>query len=150
MKDTGVKVADVGKKSSAATQGAAAAANDAAAATQSAMKDAVEATRGVAIGAADAMKSAVEATKNAATVLAKLPNTRFVGLHERCARARNGAPDCEAAAAAGCRSKGFAGGHPLDVRTAKKCDTTMLQAGQAPSLNDCLVETIVTRAICQQ
>jgi hypothetical protein len=70
-------------------------------------------------------------------------------VRERCEKAPNGAPDCEAAAANGCRAKGFAGGHPLDVRTAEKCDTTNLQAGQIPGQRACPVETVVTRAVCQ-
>jgi hypothetical protein len=165
IKDTRGYVDDLGKKSGEATPGAADAAKDAttdttkdaakdavqsaATATQNAMQGAVEATKGAAATAQDAMKSAVEATKNAATAIVKLPNTRLVEVHERCAKAPNGAPDCEAAAAAGCRGKGFAGGHPLDVRTMEKCDSTAMQAGQIPGQRECPVEAVVSRAVCQ-
>jgi len=95
------------------------------------------------------MKGAVEITKNAATSLAKLPNTRVVDVHERCAKAPNGASDCETAAATACRGKGFAGGRPLDVRTMEKCDTGALASSQIAGQHDCPVETVVTRAVCQ-
>jgi hypothetical protein len=131
IKDTRGKADDLGKKTGEATQGAAAATKDAASAAQ------------------DAMKSAVEATKNAATAIVKLPGTRVVEVHERCDKAPNGAPDCEAAAAAGCRGKGFAGGRPLDVRTMEKCDTTALRAAETSGQRDCPVETVVSRAVCQ-
>lgn len=171
IKETRGTVDNLGKKSSEATAGAAdaakGAAQDAATATQNAMKGAVDATKGAANTAQDAIKSAIEATKgavgstqdamkgaveitkNAATAVVALPNTRFIDMHERCVKAPNGASDCEAAAAAGCRGKGFAGGHPLDVRTQEKCDTTALQAGQLPGQHECPVETVVTRAMCQ-
>ena len=124
IKDTSGKVEDLGKKTGDVTKGAAGAATD-------------------------AMKGAVEATKNAATAIVKLPGTRLIEVREHCDRAPNGAPDCEKAAATGCRAKGFAGGRPLDVRTAEKCDTSNLQAGQLPGQRDCPVETVVTRAVCQ-
>jgi len=95
------------------------------------------------------MKGAVEITKNAATSLAKLPNTRVVEVHERCTKAPNGASDCETAAAAACRGKGFASGRPLDVRTMEKCDTGALASSQVAGQHDCPVETVVTRAVCQ-
>jgi type IV secretory pathway VirB10-like protein len=143
---------DTNKKPDNAGGGAADAAKDAAknaaAATQDAMKGAVEATKGAATTATDAMKGAMEATKNAATAIVRLPNTRFVGVHETCARAPNGASDCAAAAANGCRTKGFNGGTPLDVRTAEKCDTKPPQAGQMPGVQ-CAPETVVIRAVCQ-
>ena len=112
------------------------------------MKSAVEATKGAAAATTDAMKNAMEATKNAAAAIARLPNTRIVEVHEACARAPNGAPDCAAAAATGCRGKGFADGKPLDVRTAERCDPKPLQPGQMPGVH-CAREAVVTRAVCQ-
>lgn len=106
-------------------------------------------TKGAAGAAGDVVKGAVETTKNAATAIVKLPTTRMIDVREHCEKAPNGAPDCETAAAKGCRVKGFAGGHPLDVRTEKKCNTAALQSGQIPTEQDCSVETTVTRAICQ-
>ena len=132
-----------------ATDGAKEAAKNAATATQDAMKNAVEATKGAASTATDAMKGAMEATKNAATAIVRLPNTRLVDVRETCERAPNGASDCAAAAATGCRAKGFSGGNPLDTRTAEKCDTKPpSQAGQLPGVQ-CARETVVIRAVCQ-
>jgi len=144
--DANKKQDDTGR---GAADGAKDAAKNAATATQDAMKNAVEATKGAATTATDAMKGAMEATKNAATTIVRLPNTRVVDLHETCARAPNGAADCAAAAANGCRTKGFNGGTPLDVRTAAKCDTKPPQAaGQLPGVQ-CGPETVVIRAVCQ-
>lgn len=139
------KADDTGGNAAAATKDAA---KTAAAATQDAMKSAVEATKGAAATATDAVKGAMEATKNAATAIVRLPNTRVVDVREICLRAPNGASDCAAAAANGCRTKGFNGGSPLDVRTAEKCDTKPPQAGQLPGVQ-CAPETVVTRAVCQ-
>lgn len=116
--------------------------------TQDAMKNAVEATKGAAATATDAMKGAMEATRNAAAAIVRLPNMRVIDVHETCARAPNGASDCAAAAAKGCRSKGFNGGTPLDSRTAEKCDSKRPQAGQMPAVQ-CASETVVIRAVCQ-
>jgi hypothetical protein len=121
-------------------------------ATQDAMKNAVDVTKGAATAAAtaatDAMKNAVDATKDAAAALARLPNTRVVDVHETCARAPNGAHDCAVAAATGCRGKGFNDGKPLDVRTAQKCEPKPLQPGQMPGMQ-CGTEAVVIRAVCQ-
>jgi hypothetical protein len=125
IKDTRGKVEDLNKKS-----------GDAA-------KDAAAATQGV-------MKNALGVGKGAATTIIRLPNTRVVDMHEACAKAPNGAPDCAAAANTGCRGKGFNGGQPLDVRSAEKCDTTQAwQAGQSPGRGECPIESWITRAACQ-
>ena len=120
--------------------------------TQDAMKSAVEATKGAASTAVEVTKgaasTAVEATKNAATAIVRLPNTRVIQVSEVCARAPNGGSDCATAAANGCRAKGFAGGTPLDVRTASRCDPNPPQAGQMPTVR-CSPESVVTRAVCQ-
>jgi hypothetical protein len=116
--------------------------------TQDAMKNAVEATKGATSTATDAMKGAVEATKSAANAIVRLPNMRVIQVREICARAPNGGSDCGTAAANGCRAKGFAGGTPLDVRTASRCDPNPPQAGQMPTVH-CSPESVVTRALCQ-
>jgi hypothetical protein len=116
--------------------------------TTDAMKSAVEATKGAAAATTDAMKNAMEATKNAAAAIVRLPNTRVVEVHEACALAPNGAPDCALAAATGCRGKGFTNGKPLDVRTAEKCQPKPFQPGQMPGMQ-CAREAVVTRAVCQ-
>jgi hypothetical protein len=125
------------------------AAKGTATATQDAMKNAVEATKGAAATATDAMKNAVEATKNAADAIARLPGTRVVDVHETCAKAANGASDCAAAAANGCRGKGYSGGSPLDVRSAEKCGPKPPQAGNHSAPVACANETVVMRAVCQ-
>ncbi len=117
-------------------------------ATTDAMKSAVEATKGAAAATTDAVKNAMEATKNAAAAIVGLPNPRVVEVHDACARAPNGAPDCALAAATGCRGKGFTDGKPLDVRTAEKCEPKPFQPGQMPGMQ-CAREAVVTRAVCQ-
>jgi hypothetical protein len=141
-KGTATATQDAMKNAVEATKGAAATATDA-------MKNAVEATKGAATTATDAMKNAVEATKNAADAIARLPGTRVVDVHETCAKAANGASDCAAAAANGCRGKGYSGGSPLDVRSAEKCGPKPPQGGNHSAPVACANETVVMRAVCQ-
>jgi hypothetical protein len=123
-------------------------AKGAASVTQDAVKKAVDATKGVADTATDAMKNAVEATKNAADALVRLPGTRIIDIRETCAKAPNGASDCAAAAATGCRAKGFAGGSALDVRTADKCDAKPRAGVGLSDAVACRSEAVVIRAVC--
>jgi len=99
----------------------------------------------------DAMKSAAEATKNAAVAIWNLPKTRVIEVHETCAKAANGAPDCQEAAVNACKAKGFSTGQPADVSSSEKCTTTMWLSGQSRDQAPCRVETetVVTRAVCQ-
>lgn len=157
-KDTSPRDAgnDANKKPEDTSPGVADRAKDAATSavttTQDAMKSAVEATKGAASTAVEVTKgaasTAVEATKNAATTIVRLPNTRVIQVNEVCVRAPNGGSDCATAATNGCRAKGFAGGTPLDVRTASRCDPNPPQAGQMPTVR-CSPESVVTRAVCQ-
>jgi hypothetical protein len=88
----------------------------------------------------DAMKSAADA----------MHLSRVVEMHEVCATAGNGAPDCGPAVTNACRAKGFKGGDPVDIRTAEKCTASLWVSGQAPPPNgECPVETVVLRAACQ-
>jgi hypothetical protein len=105
-------------------------------------KDAATATQ-------DALKDAAQATKDAATAVVRLPNTRVLELHDRCALAANGAPDCAAAATSACRQKGFNSGQPIDVRTSQECPATVVLSGRTPGEGECPDETVVLRAICQ-
>jgi hypothetical protein len=103
-----------------------------------------------ALATGEGMKKTLDASKDAADVIVRLPNTRVVEMHATCKTAPNGAPDCAPAALAACRDKGFAGGKPLDVRTAEKCDTTQAwRKGQTPGTGACPIESWITRAICQ-
>ncbi len=101
----------------------------------------------------EAMKEAATATqqamKNAADAVAHLGTAKMIEVHEVCAVAGNGAPECQAAATSACRGKGFSGGQPLDIRTAEKCTASLWVSGQPPAAGDCPVETVVLRAACQ-
>ncbi len=161
IKDTRGTVDDLNKKSSDAAKGVAVTTHeavkgaldvskDAAAVTQGAVKGALDVSKDAAAVTQGAVKGALDASKDAAGAIVRLPNTRVVTVQERCVTAPNGAPDCAAAATSACRSKGFAGGTPLDVRTAEKCDTTQaLQQGQRLGKGECPIESVITRAMCQ-
>lgn len=101
---------------------------------------------------ADAAKDAAAATsqamKDAADAMVRWPTSRVIEVHEVCARAGNGAPDCESAATNVCKGKGFKAGQPLDSRTAERCTDSLWMSGQPPS-NDCPVETVLLRAACE-
>jgi hypothetical protein len=87
----------------------------------------------------DAMKSTFDA----------LRPSKLVEMHEVCATAGNGAPDCAPAVTNACRAKGFKSGEPVDIRTAEKCSASLWVSGQAPTGGDCPNETVVLRAACQ-
>jgi hypothetical protein len=106
-----------------------------------AAKDAASAT-------GDALKGAVSVSKDAASAIVKLPATRVIETHDRCARAPNGGSDCAGAATAACHAKGYASGSPLDVVTGHSCPNTALE-GRLPNQGECVPETFVLRAICQ-
>ena len=108
-----------------------------------------EAAKGAAAATQEAMKSAVDASKDAASAIVRLPNTRVVEVRERCGTAPNGAPDCPAAAASACRAKGFNSGRPLDVRSSEACPPAIVLSGRTPVEGECPVETVVLRAVCQ-
>ena len=128
IKETPGAFVDFGKKSGDA-------AKSTAVATQEGMKE--------------GMLKTFDASKDAATTIARLPNTRVIDVRERCATAPNGAPDCSAAAAIACRSKGFSGGRPMDSRTGEQCPDTALLSGRQPAKGECPLETVVLRAVCQ-
>jgi hypothetical protein len=97
----------------------------------------------------EAAKGAVGSARNAADAIIGLPNARIVTGRERCTAAANGAPDCRAAADTACRSKGFASGKILDTQSAQKCPARVWLSGRLPAEGDCVLETFVTRAVCQ-
>ena len=86
---------------------------------------------------------------DAAGTVARLPSTNVVSGHEFCPVAPNGAPDCETASLALCKSKGFARGQSVDITSAFKCPPQMYREGRAPNPQDCRDESFVSRAICQ-
>jgi hypothetical protein len=89
------------------------------------------------------------AAKDATGAVMGLSNTRIVPVRERCAVAGSGGPDCQAAAIAACRSKGFTTGKSLDTQSQQKCPAQVLLRGRAPNDDECRIETFVTRALCQ-
>ncbi|HEY7244201.1 MAG TPA: hypothetical protein VH678_09995 [Xanthobacteraceae bacterium] len=90
------------------------------------------------------------ATKDAAGAVVGLPNARMLTAHEPCTPAQNGAADCQTAAAAFCRGKGFQTGKSLDTQSEQKCTSgRFLIEGRAPTNAECPTRTFVTRAMCQ-
>ncbi|HTV37836.1 MAG TPA: hypothetical protein VMF12_15500 [Xanthobacteraceae bacterium] len=118
-------------------------------ATQDAVHGAAEATQGAAAATQDAVRNAAEATKKAATTLFHLPGMRVIEVHERCAIAPNGAPDCGMAATKACRAKGFGDGHPINVQSAENCPPSVWMSGREPAAGECPEETVVLMAACQ-
>jgi hypothetical protein len=111
-----------------------------------AAKEAAEAAKQAA-GAAS--KDAAGVAQQAAGAIAALPVARVVNGRTRCAAAPNGAPDCQPAAIALCRDKGFTSGRHLEINSAQKCPSWIWLSGRLPAPGECPVETFVTRAVCQ-
>lgn len=89
--------------------------------------------------AAAAQKEAVEAWKN-------LPNVRMIEGRKVCAQAPNGSPDCQAAAEAICKGRGFGKGQSADIETTRKCSA---KAYLTRDPSGCRQETVVVKAACQ-
>lgn len=94
-------------------------------------------------------KETRDAAKDATDAVVGLPTARIVTVRERCAVAQNGAADCQAAAGAACRGKGFQTGKSLDTQSEHKCPAQVLLKGRAPNDAECPTEIFVTRAVCQ-
>jgi hypothetical protein len=90
-----------------------------------------------------------EAAKDATSAIVGWPNVRIVPVRERCVASAGGGPDCQAAATAACRGKGFGSGKSLDTQSEQKCPAQVLLRGRAPNDVECRTETFVTRALCQ-
>jgi hypothetical protein len=115
-----------------------------------AAKGAADAASTVAKGAADAAKGAADAAKEAADVAVD-GVTKWPGIasgHERCALAANGAPDCQAAAEALCRARGFSTGASVDYVTSENCPPAYRNSSHRPE-GVCTQEHMVTRALCK-
>ena len=97
----------------------------------------------------DALKHAAEATKEAATALIRIPAGRFIEVHQRCALAPNGAPDCRSAAASVCRTKGFQDGNPINVQSSQNCPPAVWMSGRQPTAGECPQETVVLMVACR-
>jgi hypothetical protein len=96
----------------------------------------------------DATAATQDALKNAAQTMVRLPSTRMFELHDRCAPAANGAPDCPTAANAACRVKGFTGGKPMGISTAQVCSPQALMSGGS-RMAACHDETYILGVVCQ-
>jgi hypothetical protein len=110
--------------------------------THSGADSAAEATQ-------DALKRAAEATKEAANALIRIPSARFIEVHQRCAIAPNGAPDCRSAAANVCRAKGFQDGNPINVQSSQNCPPAVWMSGRQPTAGECPQETVVLMVACR-
>jgi hypothetical protein len=99
-------------------------------------------------GAVDAGVAAAGVTRDAVGTVAKLPLTRVVNGRERCAVAANGAPDCQAAAEALCKKRGFGSGKSMEFTSAEQCSPRVLLSGRQ-SDGDCATVTFISRAVCQ-
>jgi hypothetical protein len=96
-----------------------------------------------------AAKTTADTAKDAADTLTnKLPATTLIAGHEICHIAPNGAPDCDTAATAICKGKGFKSGKSVDMTTAETCPAKVYMAGRS-SGPECKTETFVSSAICQ-
>jgi hypothetical protein len=91
----------------------------------------------------------LDAAKDATGAVMGLPNARIVAARERCAPAQNGGVDCQAAADALCRGKGFQAGKSLDTQSELKCPAKVLLEHRTPNDGECPTEIFVTRAVCQ-
>jgi hypothetical protein len=100
------------------------------------------------IAASTTVGTAKDAAKDAADAVTRLPAARVVSGHEKCRVAPNGAPDCGAAAAAMCRTKGFKSGSSVDMTTAEVCPPKVWMAGRM-SGPGCHTVTFVSSALCQ-
>lgn len=97
----------------------------------------------------DAAGELAKGVTDAAGTVARLPATNIVTGHELCPIAPNGAPDCNGASLALCKSKGFSRGNSVDITSAFKCPPQMYREGRAPNPQDCRDESFVSKAICQ-
>ena len=111
-----------------------------------AAKGAANAASSVAKGAADAAKGAADIAVDGVT---KLPVAGVASGREQCAIAGNGAPDCQVAAEALCRARGFGTGASVDFVTAEKCQPPYRASGRDTPEGACTLEHFVTRALCK-
>jgi hypothetical protein len=68
---------------------------------------------------------------------------------ESSAIAGNGAPDCQVAAEALCRARGFGTGASVDFVTAEKCQPPYRASGRDTPEGARTLEHFVTRALCK-
>jgi hypothetical protein len=99
--------------------------------------------------AKDAADAAGTVTRDTAGAVARLPGTRVISERATCPTAPNGAPDCRIAAETICKRHGFGSGSSIDFQTAKKCPPIALNRPNGEPPPPCVLESYVTRALCQ-
>jgi len=99
--------------------------------------------------AKDAANAAGTVTRDTAGAVARFPGTRVIAEHETCPTAPNGAPDCRLAAELICKRHGFGTGSSIDFQTAEKCPPIALNRPNGEPPPPCVMESFVTRALCQ-
>jgi hypothetical protein len=110
----------------------------------------MKAAHGHFVAFGEAGRSATDSsTKEFTESLPKMPAARVVAGRERCEIAPNGAPDCQTAVEAMCRTGGFSTGRSLDIQAVQKCPARIWLSGQVPQLGECQTEAFVNRALCQ-
>lgn len=98
--------------------------------------------------AGDTARTTVSGARSAADAVVRIPGTRVISGHQKCAIAPNGAPDCNAAADAMCKANGLVSGTSLDMTTAEVCPPETYLAGRRTGPG-CTTDTFVSRALCQ-
>jgi hypothetical protein len=73
----------------------------------------------------------------------------MVSGHQSCPATPGGGGDCQAAAEALCKAKGYSTGKSLGVDATEKCSAKVLIPGRTREPGDCRTENFVTRAWCQ-
>ena len=99
--------------------------------------------------AKDAANAAGAVTRDTAGAVARLPGTRVISERATCPTAPNGAPDCRIAAETICKRHGFGSGSSIDFQTAEKCPPIALNRPNGEPPPPCVLESYVTRALCQ-
>lgn len=119
----------------------------------SGIKGAADAANSGIKGATDAAKDAADTagsvTRDTAGAVARIPSARVISERATCPTAPNGAPDCRTAAEAICKAHGFASGSSVDFQTAEKCPPVALNRPNGEPPPPCVIESYVTRALCQ-
>jgi hypothetical protein len=113
------------------------------------MSTGIDAMFGAAKGAAGVAKGAADAAVDTAAGVTKLPVPGVASGHEQCILAGNGAPDCQGAAEALCRARGFATGTSVDFVTSEKCQPPYRSSSRNTPEGVCTLEHFVTRALCK-
>jgi len=99
--------------------------------------------------ARDAANGVGTATRDTADAVARIPGTRVIAERAICPTAPNGAPDCRVAAEMICKRHGFGSGSSIDFQTAEKCPPIALNRPNGAPPPPCVLESYVTRALCQ-